>query len=131
VIDRRTDVFTRFTRTARGSKIAPEEDVDAERAAAEEGKEWDKAAEESGLLDAMGANVDLESFLAGDSTPVFAGSALTNFGVRDLTSTTSHVGWIRRCQRSCSRSRPTWTKTIATESPLLASARASSTAAWS
>ena len=84
VIDRRTDIFTRFTRTARGSKIAPEEDVDAERAAVEEGKEWDKAAEESSLLDAMGANVDLESFLAGESTPVFAGSALTNFGVRHL-----------------------------------------------
>ena len=35
VIDRRTDIFTRFTRTARGSQIAPEEDVPAERAAVE------------------------------------------------------------------------------------------------
>ena len=84
VIDRRSDIFTRFTRTARGSQIAPEEDVPAARAAAEEGKEWDKAAEESGLLSAMEANVDMPSFLAGESTPVFAGSALTNFGVRHL-----------------------------------------------
>ncbi|MFK7917270.1 MAG: peptide chain release factor 3 [Ilumatobacter sp.] len=84
VLDRRTNVFTRFTRTARGSQIAPEEDVPAERAAAEEGAAWEKCAEESELLGAMGADVDLESFLAGQSTPVFAGSALTNFGVRHL-----------------------------------------------
>ena len=84
VLDRRTNVFTRFTRTARGSQIAPEEDVPAERAAVEEGAAWEKCAEESELLDAMGADVDLESFLAGKSTPVFAGSALTNFGVRHL-----------------------------------------------
>jgi len=84
VIDRRTDVFTRFTRTARGSQIAPEEDVSAERAAEEEGNEWIKAAEEADLLSAMGADIDIESFLAGESTPVFAGSALTNFGVRHL-----------------------------------------------
>lgn len=36
------------------------------------------------LLDAIGADVDLPSFLAGKSTPVFVGSALTNFGVRSL-----------------------------------------------
>ena len=84
VIDRRTDVFTRFTRTARGSQIAPEEDVPAERAAAEEGTEWIKSSEETELLSAMEADVDMPSFLAGESTPVFAGSALTNFGVRHL-----------------------------------------------
>src|SRR5690606_1233945 len=32
----------------------------------------------------VGADVDLESFLAGESTPVFVGSALTNFGVRSV-----------------------------------------------
>ena len=51
-------------------------------AAAEEGAAWQTAADEIGLLDAVGADVDLPSFLAGDSTPVFVGSALTNFGVR-------------------------------------------------
>jgi peptide chain release factor 3 len=84
VVDRRTGEFTRFTRTTRGSAIAPEELVDAERAAVEEGSAWEHAADESGLLDAIGADVDLESFLAGESTPVFVGSALTNFGVRHV-----------------------------------------------
>lgn len=84
VLDRRTNVFTRFTRTARGSTIAPEEDMSAEQAEQEEGAAWVKCAEESDLLEAMEADVDLPSFLAGESTPVFAGSALTNFGVRHL-----------------------------------------------
>ncbi|HWL44180.1 MAG TPA: peptide chain release factor 3 [Ilumatobacter sp.] len=82
VLDRRTGEFTRFTRTVRGSAIAPEEVVPAEQAAADEGTAWQAALDESGLLDAIGADVDLESFLAGESTPVFVGSALTNFGVR-------------------------------------------------
>jgi peptide chain release factor 3 len=84
VVDRRTGEFTRFTRTTRGSAIAPEESVPADRAAVEEGSAWTRALDESGLLDAVGADVDLESFLAGESTPVFVGSALTNFGVRHL-----------------------------------------------
>jgi len=82
VLDRRTGEFVRFTRTVRGSAIAPEEIVPAAQAAAEEGKAWTAALDECGLLDAVGADVDLGSFLAGESTPVFVGSALTNFGVR-------------------------------------------------
>ena len=84
MIDRRTGEFTRFTRTVRGSQIAPEELVDAERAAVEEGSAWTHALDECGLLDAIEADVDPESFLAGESTPVFVGSALTNFGVRHV-----------------------------------------------
>jgi peptide chain release factor 3 len=84
VLDRRTGHFTRFTRTVRGSAIAPEEVVPAEQAAIEEGTAWQAAVDECGLLDAVGADVDLESFLAGASTPVFVGSALTNFGVRSV-----------------------------------------------
>ncbi|HEY6799175.1 MAG TPA: GTP-binding protein, partial [Agromyces sp.] len=84
VLDRRTGEFTRFTRTTRGSAIAPEELVPADQAAAEEGSAWTHALDESGLLDAVGADVDLDSFLAGESTPVFVGSALTNFGVRHV-----------------------------------------------
>ena len=82
VIDRQHDQFVRFTRTDRGASLAPEEVVPTERAAAEEGAAWQTAVDEISLLDAVGADVDLESFLAGDSTPVFVGSALTNFGVR-------------------------------------------------
>jgi peptide chain release factor 3 len=84
VIDRRNGEFTRFTRTVRGSQIAPEEIVPADRAAGEEGGAWAHAQDESGLLDAVGADVDVDSFLAGESTPVFVGSALTNFGVRHV-----------------------------------------------
>jgi peptide chain release factor 3 len=84
VIDRRTGEFTRFTRTTRGSQIAPEELVASDRAASEEGPAWTHALDECGLLDAVEADVDLESFLMGESTPVFVGSALTNFGVRHV-----------------------------------------------
>jgi len=82
VIDRRTGDYIRFTRTDRGASLAPEELVPVDRAAVEEGAAWTRATDEAGLLDAVGADVDVESFLAGDSTPVFVGSALTNFGVR-------------------------------------------------
>ncbi|MGA1554520.1 MAG: peptide chain release factor 3 [Ilumatobacteraceae bacterium] len=84
VIDRRTGSFVRFTRTARGSQIAPEEEIDVDRAEAEEGSAWTRAVDECGLLDAVEADVDSISFLEGVSTPVFVGSALTNFGVRHV-----------------------------------------------
>jgi len=84
VVDRRDGAYTRFTRVARGSSEAPEEVVDAERAAAEEGPSWVEATEQIGLLDEIGATTDLKSFLAAESTPTFFGSALTNFGVRKL-----------------------------------------------
>lgn len=83
-IDRRTGTFTKYTRTARGAAAAPEEIMEAERAAIEEGSAWSTAMESCSLLDAIGATVDVPSFLAGKSTPVFVGSALTNFGVRAL-----------------------------------------------
>ncbi len=84
VIDRRSGQYVRFTRTARGAGIAPEEIITPERAAAEEGSAWRAALDECALLDAVGADVDAKSFLAGESTPVFFGSAITNFGVRML-----------------------------------------------
>jgi peptide chain release factor 3 len=84
VIDRRDNSFIRFTRTARGASEAPEELVDAARAAVEEGEAWHAAQEELALLDAVGADLDIESFRDGLTTPVFVGSALTNFGVRLL-----------------------------------------------
>jgi len=84
VIDRRTDRFIRFTRTAGGATEAIEEVVDASRAADEEGTAWTVAQEELALLDAVGADFDVDSFLDGSTTPVFFGSALTNFGVRLL-----------------------------------------------
>jgi peptide chain release factor 3 len=84
VIDRRNDVFVRYSRTARGAKAAGEEVLSLEQAAAEEGGAWEQAVEECGLLDAVGAEVDEKTFLAGETSPLFVGSALTNFGVRHL-----------------------------------------------
>jgi peptide chain release factor 3 len=85
VFDRRSGEFIRFTRTARGATEAPEELVDPSRAAAEEGEAWSACTEELGLFD--GAEHDEELFLAGESTPVLFGSAITNFGVRVLLDT--------------------------------------------
>ena len=84
VIDRRTNEFIRFTRTARGGTAAPEEIVPIDRAEVEEGSAWTSALEGCLLLDAINADVDIKTFLAGQTTPVFVGSALTNFGVRML-----------------------------------------------
>ena len=82
VYDLGADEFVRFTRTARGATEAPEEIVDPARAAEEEGESWQACTEEVELL--SGAGHDLEMFLAGESTPMFFGSAITNFGVRLL-----------------------------------------------
>ncbi len=73
--------FTRFTRTSHGSTMAPEEQVAADRAAEEEGEAWATAQEELDLLDAIVPDLEPKAFVAGEATPVFFGSALTNFGV--------------------------------------------------
>ena len=84
VLDQRTGDFVRFTRTARGATVAPEEIVEPERAIEEEGKLYEDAADELGILEAVGSVYDEDTFLSGITTPVFFGSALTNFGVRLL-----------------------------------------------
>jgi peptide chain release factor 3 len=84
VIDRRDGSYTRFTRTARGATAAPEEVLDASTAAEQEGEAWEQAEEEAALLAEIGADFDQKTFLAGETTPLFVGSAITNFGVRHL-----------------------------------------------
>ncbi|MDA8209724.1 MAG: hypothetical protein M0Z92_12090, partial [Actinomycetota bacterium] len=84
VIDRRDSSFVKFSRTARGTRASAEEIVDSERAAHEEGEAYQAACEGIQLLDEVGAVYDQESFLSGTSSPLFVGSALTNFGVRHL-----------------------------------------------
>lgn len=83
VLDRRDGFLHRFSRTSRGATEAPQERLDAS-CLREQGSEGGAAAEELGLLEAVGADHDQESFLAGETTPVFFGSALWNFGVRLL-----------------------------------------------
>jgi peptide chain release factor 3 len=88
LIDRRTQQYTKFTRTARGASAGAEQTVDLAEVRGEvdgeNGTAWKAALDECALLDAIGADIDMPSFLAGQSTPVFIGSALTNFGVRLL-----------------------------------------------
>ena len=84
VIDRRSGDFHRFTRTARGATMAADEIVPPERAIAEEGAAYQLACDDVELLEATGQTLNVDTFLRGDSTPVFAGSAITNFGVGQL-----------------------------------------------
>lgn len=80
VVDRRDGRFHRFQATAHGS-TAGAESTELWR---DELDETGMAGEELGLLDELGKDVDVKRFLAGESTPVFFGSALANFGVRLL-----------------------------------------------
>ncbi len=84
VVDRRSGSYVRFTRVARGATEAPEEVLVAADAAATEGDAWTRAADELSLLAEVGADHDDELFRAGETSPTFFGSALTNFGVRLL-----------------------------------------------
>ncbi|MGA9872433.1 MAG: peptide chain release factor 3 [Rhodococcus sp. (in: high G+C Gram-positive bacteria)] len=87
LLDVREGNYIRFTRTAGGATIAPEELMDADAAAAREGTEWDTALEESELLVSSGQGHDQEMFLAGQTSPVIFGSAMLNFGVRQILDT--------------------------------------------
>jgi peptide chain release factor 3 len=85
LVDRRTGCFLRYGRTAHGAAAAVEEVVDAEDAArGPDGEAWRAARDEVALLEGVAGSVDADLFLAGVQTPVFVGSALTNFGVRPL-----------------------------------------------
>ncbi len=84
LVERSTGEFTRFTRTPGGVGRAIEEHLSAEEATEREGEAYTTAMEELELLTEIGAEVDLESFLAGESSPVLFGAALPNFGVRRL-----------------------------------------------
>lgn len=78
----------RFTRTAHGASRAGEEILDPERAAAEEGVDWERAGEELALLTEVGSGFDtpedMAAFHAGTATPVMFGAALSNIGVARL-----------------------------------------------
>ena len=84
VIDRRTRQVTLFERAERGRQ-ASERSLDAadpELRELVEPELLDQALEEIELLQEAGADLDLELVHAGEQTPVFFGSAMTNFGVR-------------------------------------------------
>ncbi|MGV9412672.1 peptide chain release factor 3 [Nocardia sp. NPDC003693] len=79
--------YIHFTRTAGGATIAPEESYTPAQAAEREGDVWETAVEESELLSAAGQDHDQELFLAGHTSPVIYGSAMLNFGVRQILDT--------------------------------------------
>jgi peptide chain release factor 3 len=85
LIERATGEYTAYTRRPGGAERALEEVFkDPEEARAREGAVYDAAEEELELLTEIGAEIDMPSFLAGESSPVLFGAALPNFGVRRL-----------------------------------------------
>lgn len=84
LLDVTSDELIRYDRTARGAHIGAEERLKGADAAALGGKWWEQAREESELLGAADGGWDRAAFEAGNLTAAFAGSALTNVGVRQL-----------------------------------------------
>jgi peptide chain release factor 3 len=84
LLDRRDGRLIRFERTAHGAARGIDETIEPAVAAELFGAAWERAVEDAALLDEVGASYDRKSFLAGESSPLFVGSALTNFGVRHL-----------------------------------------------
>lgn len=82
VVDRRDGSLWRFERTPGGGRIGDEDRLPSGWATDNPVRE--QAAQELELLDAVDAGHDQKRFLAGETTPVFFGSALWNFGVRLL-----------------------------------------------
>ena len=84
VYDRNTRQVMTFADTKKGTKEGTEKllDVDGAELAAEIGEEKkEKLLEEIELLDGASAEFDMEKVTRGELSPVFFGSALTNFGV--------------------------------------------------
>lgn len=94
VIDRRSGELHRYVRSEQGAAEAEEEALSSAEAQSRFGGEefYEAALEELSLLEAVGSPHDVadddgearEQFLSGELTPVFFGSALSNFGVRLL-----------------------------------------------
>ena len=84
LIERATGEYTVFTRAPGGAGRAGERILTPAQAAARDGDAYQVAGEELALLDEIGAQVDMPSFLAGESSPVLFGAALPNFGARRL-----------------------------------------------
>jgi peptide chain release factor 3 len=84
VIDRRSHEVILFERAERGRQSAEKRLAgDApELASLVEPELLEQAFEELELLEGAGADLDLEQVHAGELSPVFFGSAMTNFGVR-------------------------------------------------
>ena len=87
VLDCATGDFVQFTRTPGGATEAITTRMPAEQAEQLLGSVWTDAVEEYDLLRSSGHDLDLELFLSGAASPVLFGSAVLNFGVRQLLDT--------------------------------------------
>ena len=84
VYDRNTKIVSTFTATMNGQKEVAERDlhIDSDELIGEIGTHFkDKLIEDVELLDGASAEFNMDEVNAGTLTPVFFGSALTNFGV--------------------------------------------------
>ncbi|MGD1941566.1 MAG: peptide chain release factor 3 [Leptolyngbyaceae cyanobacterium] len=85
VFDRRTRQFHLFERNAHGSKEAAKVVLDMGDPRIEDLVDQDlyyQFKEELEMIEELGSALDLEAIHAGQLTPVFFGSAMTNFGVQ-------------------------------------------------
>src|SRR6476469_7484290 len=87
VLDCASGDFVQFTRTPGGATVAITTRMPAEEAEQLLGSVWTDAVEEYDLLRSSGHDLDLELFLSGAASPVLFGSAVLNFGVRQLLDT--------------------------------------------
>ncbi len=80
--------------SGKGDKLSEIETIDGLHAAGMEsrlGDVWSDFLDEVELIQEAGTNFDLQEYLAGRLTPVFFGSAISNFGVRELLN--GFVDW--------------------------------------
>ncbi len=86
LIDRQQGVVVSVQRTAHGASAGREhvQPISAGPPAGCPPGDWQEAMDELELLDHAGDALDQAAVLAGNQTPVFFGSALTNLGVRRL-----------------------------------------------
>ncbi|MEW1953050.1 peptide chain release factor 3 [Terrabacter sp. NPDC080008] len=87
VLDCATGEFVQFTRTPGGATEAITTRMSAAEAESLLGSTWTNAVEEYDLLRSSGHGYDHELFLSGAASPVLFGSAVLNFGVRQLLDT--------------------------------------------
>ena len=101
VIDRRSRRVILFSRAEQGRQSEELELALADPRLADlvEADLLEQAVEELELLEAAGAELDLEMVHAGELTPVFFGSAMTNFGVRPFLD-----AFLEMAQRPIARS---------------------------
>ena len=86
VLDRMTDTVHLFDRGDRKSKADVEQvsmdDVDTLRERIDDEELFEKLIEDREMLDELIAPLDMERVMGGEQSPLFFGSAMTNFGVQ-------------------------------------------------